>query len=884
MSKFNKPTKVQVKNSTANSFIEDAIGNKTDDQTLLVALDKSLISYCKGILTTVLAINNAQTEVSVYAPQVVDVNNVGHIEVCIVDKDVGLVPAASMVAGTFQLVRVRGAVSTNIGAVTAWTKANGRISTNVTFAAADWATDDAYQIVPQGDTTYTVGVTVYYPAIPTISGYIGDLSTIEGKIDSLLADVGDASASTLGSVYGILGNPPAGAPISGSIGDPLHTAAAGGSIGDNASLALLLRYVTDQVGTFVGGNLPTLTGRLGDPVQTITAMLGNDAAGVDSLSAQIGADGLDSIATQIGASGADPISTQIGANGLDSIAVQIGANGLDPIATQIGASGLDPIATQIGADGLDSIAVQIGCDGVNPVNTQLGYGAGGSVWQDLTDIKAELEVGSVVSGAAGAGSSDSLIVCPALTQDTGYFNSWCVLVTSGVRAGQIREVASWDLPTTTITLYNPLTGAIGVADTFVIMSPNFMANVNIGVNNTDNRADTSLVVANADGSLLERDQFNQEAIAAAAGDLTDLMADVGDASASTLGSILAITGNPGTKSLSDQIGADSTDSIAAQIGCDGVQALNLQLGYGAAGSVAATLGSPLLNAAPSTLALMLGDPGTSDFATRVAAIQSNIGVISNTTLADTLAATLGDFDDTDLVTRLTTIDGYFDVPGEDIADDVTMRDVIGKKTDTILGSSLMSYAKNTVLGIATGNNEAETASLDAGDGSIADNQRLGMVARFMADAIGAPLKSAAASSLAAIIGDPGVSDLVTLISAIAPLASISDDSSGVFSYLDAGGKQTVVTITTTTRIIIQGIWLDMTTLTQSGNVTLEYKIDGSNYAEVDVIPYAQGVDSVGMYIPLNMGITNDFKVSYTESIDEGAARNIPFSVIYSIVE
>ena len=50
-------------------------------------------------------------------------------------------------------------------------------------------------------------------------------------------------------------------------------------------------------------------------------------------------------------------------------------------------------------------------------------------------------------------------------------------------------------------------------------------------------------------------------------------------------------------------------------------------------------------------------------------------------------------DDSDLDAALATIDGFHDVPAEDGANDAQIRDVVGKKTDTVAGTSLVSLVK-----------------------------------------------------------------------------------------------------------------------------------------------------------------------------------------------
>ncbi len=267
--------------------------------------------------------------------------------------------------------------------------------------------------------------------------------------------------------------------------------------------------------------------------------------------------------------------------------------------------------------------------------------------------------------------------------------------------------------------------------------------------------------------------------------------------------------------------------------------------------------------------------------------------------------------------------------------------------------------------------EVETTSLAAASGSIANFARAGEVLRATADAVaaltvpdaagvvgtilgtpssdiytemakevtlGAPLKSAAPSDLATIIGDPGASDIATIVAAIptvtpdaagvvgtilgTPLTSdiytemakegadgdtlktLSDqidlgatsvqaatilaqtsstDGSGTFSYLDAGGKQAIVELVLTEHKIIDGIWLDLVNMTQNGTITLEYKIDGSTYRVFDTIAWTTAEDD-GKYIDINAGVSHDFKVSWTEAVDEGAARDIPYQMVYRNTE
>lgn len=119
---------------------------------------------------------------------------------------------------------------------------------------------------------------------------------------------------------------------------------------------------------------------------------------------------------------------------------------------------------------------------------------------------------------------------------------------------------------------------------------------------------------------------------------------------------------------------------------------------------------------------------------------------------------------------------------------------------------------------------------------------------------------------------------------IGAVVTRSEDDSDTFTYLDAGGEQDIVEISTSTRIIIYGIFLDLVNITQNGTIKVYHKIDGTNYREIDSTTFTVATDSDGVFINLVMGITYDLKLTYTELADEGSDRDIPYSIIYTIVE
>ncbi len=139
--------------------------------------------------------------------------------------------------------------------------------------------------------------------------------------------------------------------------------------------------------------------------------------------------------------------------------------------------------------------------------------------------------------------------------------------------------------------------------------------------------------------------------------------------------------------------------------------------------------------------------------------------------------------------------------------------------------------------------------------------------------------AAGANVAADIITIDGIVDTITA-------ENSSNDSSGTFSYLDAGGEQDVVEITNSTRKIINAIWVDCTNLTNNGQFKVYYKIDGTNYREVNDLTntITGGTTEALNLLAGNMGITEDVKVTYTEAGDEGAAKDIPYSVVYETKE
>jgi len=117
------------------------------------------------------------------------------------------------------------------------------------------------------------------------------------------------------------------------------------------------------------------------------------------------------------------------------------------------------------------------------------------------------------------------------------------------------------------------------------------------------------------------------------------------------------------------------------------------------------------------------------------------------------------------------------------------------------------------------------------------------------------------------------------------LKAIHDKHTGG-EYIDTvsagtAAKTLIKEITTSTRVEIKSIWLDLTLLVTAGaTVELEHKIDGTNYRVFETDSWAL-TDDDGVLIK-GFDINNDFKISITGG--EAAGVDIYYNIIYQNME
>jgi len=132
-------------------------------------------------------------------------------------------------------------------------------------------------------------------------------------------------------------------------------------------------------------------------------------------------------------------------------------------------------------------------------------------------------------------------------------------------------------------------------------------------------------------------------------------------------------------------------------------------------------------------------------------------------------------------------------------------------------------------------------------------------------------------SMGGLIGTPVV-DLATDIATVNALCHAGKSKAG-YTHSGDATEETVVELTNPGLMLLQGIWLDLVNMTQDGVIKCYYKIDGTNYREFTSQTFTVTTDSDGVYININAGIADDFKVTYKPSSGEGGARNIPYCIL-----
>lgn len=501
---------VPIQDSTANLTIKDTVGNKTDAAVIVAGNTASVLAYQKGLITLVSKILSERYHVNVYGPTSIDVDATGHFEAVIMDNDSGLIPVANITAGNYTIVRNRAGTDTTIVAATGFSKANGKVYVDYKFADADWDTDDTFRVVPAGDTTIDIGGSTYYVGIPTMSGYVTDMSTLEDKVDAIQVDLGDWSARTnLQSLLTSLGIPDVA-------GKDLYTCLITDRL-DSATFGLSalntdLDSILGDIGDASASTLLSLYGILGNPTTAISTVLGSNitlAVGAGSAAAdqdvqhmvRYNVDALIANRTALETASLVAGAGSLADNAREGLLLRYVADTADTV--------MDNIGTISNSGALaDTLAATLGDFVATPLVDRLT-----TINEAITD--ANTDIGNP-SARTNLQSLEAMLGNPDTAGCSIYGNLGSFAAQSNLTS---------------------LLAVLGVPDV------------------AGKSLYTCLITDRLDSATFGLSALNT--------DIDAILADLGDASASTLGSVYAILGNPGTQSINTQLGYAAAGSVAA---------------------------------------------------------------------------------------------------------------------------------------------------------------------------------------------------------------------------------------------------------------------------------------------------------------------------------
>jgi len=220
------------------------------------------------------------------------------------------------------------------------------------------------------------------------------------------------------------------------------------------------------------------------------------------------------------------------------------------------------------------------------------------------------------------------------------------------------------------------------------------------------------------------------------------------------------------------------------------------------------------------------------------------------------------------------IDGYHDVPVEDVATDAQMRDVVGKKTDTVGGTSLVSISKQVKA--KTDNIPASPApsgeydvQLDANMSTRAPANEYDTEMGYVTEAVATEAKQDIISSK--LVGGEA-ENTVAALNANGGTATSGDTGADVF------------TISATTRKKIHFLGVDISGLTADAKATIRLYTKVLN-ADASLTEFYEQVFTVGTdpdLVPVidgSMGIRNDLRVE----IQSDNASDTSVSVKYCYI-
>ena len=95
-------------------------------------------------------------------------------------------------------------------------------------------------------------------------------------------------------------------------------------------------------------------------------------------------------------------------------------------------------------------------------------------------------------------------------------------------------------------------------------------------------------------------------------------------------------------------------------------------------------------------------------------------------------------------------------------------------------------------------------------------------------------------------------------------------------------ENTLLEITNTKRLKLDSVWLDFVNLVQDVTIKVYHKIDATTYRQYDT--FSWGTSEEDGILLRDVTINNDWKITITSTIAQGAIKAIPYNVIKTTME
>jgi len=112
--------------------------------------------------------------------------------------------------------------------------------------------------------------------------------------------------------------------------------------------------------------------------------------------------------------------------------------------------------------------------------------------------------------------------------------------------------------------------------------------------------------------------------------------------------------------------------------------------------------------------------------------------------------------------------------------------------------------------------------------------------------------------------------------------SAGAETTGSYNLPNDTAENTVIEVTTTKRRRLESVWLDLTNLAQDITIKVYHKIDGATYRQYNEYAWAT-TDEDGFQLS-SLAINNDWKLTITSPVAQGAIKAIPYNIIYTPME